>query len=261
MINLSLDLLNRIIESKIHIYDDISYNEEYELYDFLQKYKYDADYKLIYLILDNREIVYKYIYNEFKIQYKLLLIEKSKFNIGGYREITLDIEYYNFDSDEEKKLKIIKDEVSRIIYSNTNLSYSILYLLRFKNGIHYKFGISNNLNLYRLKILNDIYEIDFNKSFIYYGLKRDIHLVENYIKKIIPEIHNNPYQGMNGFSEIRGMETFKKVFKKCENQFLKDFSLIKYELRKLNKDWDKDIKKIKLIENEIDIPEIDIFNF
>jgi hypothetical protein len=261
MINLSIDLLNRIIESKIEIYDEITYNNKSSelVYDFLERYKYDADSKLVSLIIENREIVYKYIYNKLKIQYKLIFLNKSTFSISNEKiNNNLDFEYYLLDDKEEKILHIIKNEVDRIISGNTNLSYNIFYLLRFKYGIHYKLGISNQLDFSRLKILSDLYDIDFNKSIIYYGLKRDIQLIENYLKKLIPEIYDNPYKGKDGFSEIRDIKSFEKVFEKCENQFSKDFSLIKYELKNLEPDWKQKIKKTKNSSKstDIDLPEI-----
>lgn len=261
MINLSLDLLNRIIESKIEIYDEVTYdNENSEVVDeFLERYKYDADSKLVSLILDNREIVYKHIYNELKTQYKFMSLGKSTFSISNGKRNTLDFEYYSLNNNEKDIVRIVVDEVNRIISGITNLSYNIFYLLHFKNGTHYKLGISNQLDLSRLKHLDDLYNIDFDNSIIYYGLKRDIQLVENYLKKLIPEIYDNPYKGKDGFSEVREMKTFQKVFDKCENQFSKDFLFIKYELSKLETDWKNKIKKTKTTSKstDIDLPEIE----
>lgn len=264
MVNLSLDLLNRIIESKIEIYDEISFDtdrcESSIRKEFLSRYKYDADSKLVSLIIDNQNIVYKHVYNELKIEYKLKLFKNCQFLITEKSQVNLDFEYFSLENKEKDIINIVTSEVNRIILGNTNFSYYILYLLKFKNGTHYKLGISNQLELNRIKHLDNTYEIDFENSVIYYGLKRDIQLVETYLKKLIPEIYNNPYKGKDGFSEIREIKSFDKVFHKCDNQFSKDFSFIRVELKNLEDGWKQKVKKpasVKSYHDEIDLPDFE----
>jgi hypothetical protein len=95
----------------------------------------------------------------------------------------------------------------------------------------------------RVYHIDNLYEIDFENSVVYYGLKSDIHLVEKYIKKITPRIYNNPYNGKDGHSEVRDFSLFEQIYKKCEEQFSQDFSLIKYELKNLCLDNPKNVIK------------------
>jgi hypothetical protein len=261
VVNLSLDLLNRIVESKIEIYDEINYNSEDSIREeFLNRYKYDADSKLVSLIIDNQNVVYKYIHNELKIQYKLHFLKKCQFVIEKKESITLEFEYYSLNEEEQSILNKVTNEVDRVILGNTNFSYYILYLLKFKNGTHYKLGITNQLELNRIKHLDDLYDIDFENSVIYYGLKRDIQLVETYLKKLIPEIYNNPYKSKDGFSEIREIKSFDKVIDKCDNQFSKDFYFIRLELKNLEDGWKQKIKKTKPVKSnheKIDLPDFE----
>jgi hypothetical protein len=247
--NLVVDLLNRIIENKIEIYDNITDNvDESDLEsikeEFLSNYKKHADREIISLILEHTELVYKYIVNQLKIQYKLKVSNTCDFVVSNSKEqINLDFQYYNFNLDEKEILDYIIDKANQVIDGNYVMSYNLLYLLPFKNGKYFKFGISTQKDLSRVDHINNLYDIDFNKSIVYYGLKTDIQLVENYIKKITPRIYNNPYQGKDGFSEVRDFSFFENILDKCDNQFQTDFSFVRYELKNLEiNNWKSNLK-------------------
>ena len=247
--NLVVDLLNRIIENKIEIYDEITDNvDESDLEsikeEFLSTYKKHADREIISLILEHTELVYKYIVNQLKIQYKLKVFNTCDFVVSNSKEqINLDFQYYNFNLDEKEILDYIIDKANQVIDGNYVMSYNLLYLLPFKNGKYFKFGISTQKDLSRVDHINNLYDIDFNKSIVYYGLKTDIQLVENYIKKITPRIYNNPYQGKDGFSEVRDFSFFENILDKCDNQFQTDFSFVRYELKNLEiNNWKSNLK-------------------
>jgi hypothetical protein len=255
--NLVVDLLNRIIENKIEIYDNITDNvDESDLEsikeEFLSNYKKHADREIISLILEHTELVYKYIVNQLKIQYKLKVFNTCDFVVSNSKEqINLDFQYYNFNLDEKEILDYIIDKANQVIDGNYIMSYNILYLLPFKNGKHFKFGISTQRDLSRVYRIDSLYNIDFEKSIIYYGLKPDIQLVENYIKKITPRIYNSPYKGKDGHSEIRDFYLFESILEKCDNQFQRDFSFVRYELKNLEiNNWKNNIKTRTVVKKD-----------
>jgi hypothetical protein len=255
--NLVVDLLNRIIEDKIEIYDKITDNvDESDLEsikeEFLSNYKKHADREIISLILEHTELVYKYIVNQLKIQYKLKVFNTCDFVVSNSKEqINLDFQYYNFNLDEKEILDYIIDKANQVIDGNYIMSYNILYLLPFKNGKHFKFGISTQRDLSRVYRIDSLYNIDFEKSIIYYGLKSDIQLVENYIKKITPRIYNSPYKGKDGHSEIRDFYLFESILEKCDNQFQRDFSFVRYELKNLEiNNWKNNIKTRTVVKKD-----------
>jgi hypothetical protein len=255
--NLVVDLLNRIIENKIEIYDKITDNvDESDLEsikeEFLSNYKKHADREIISLILEHTELVYKYIVNQLKIQYKLKVFNTCDFVVSNSKEqINLDFQYYNFNIDEKEILDYIIDKANQVIDGNYIMSYNILYLLPFKNGKHFKFGISTQRDLSRVYRIDSLYNIDFEKSIIYYGLKPDIQLVENYIKKITPRIYNSPYKGKDGHSEIRDFSFFENILDKCDNQFQTDFSFVRYELKNLEiNNWKNNIKTRTVVKKD-----------
>ena len=255
--NLVVDLLNRIIENKIEIYDKITDNvDESDLEsikeEFLSNYKKHADREIISLILEHTELVYKYIVNQLKIQYKLKVFNTCDFVVSNSKEqINLDFQYYNFNIDEKEILDYIIDKANQVIDGNYIMSYNILYLLPFKNGKHFKFGISTQRDLSRVYRIDSLYNIDFEKSIIYYGLKPDIQLVENYIKKITPRIYNSPYKGKDGHSEIRDFYLFESILEKCDNQFQRDFSFVRYELKNLEiNNWKNNIKTRTVVKKD-----------
>jgi len=255
--NLVVDLLNRIIENKIEIYDKITDNvDESDLEsikeEFLSNYKKHADREIISLILEHTELVYKYIVNQLKIQYKLKVFNTCDFVVSNSKEqINLDFQYYNFNLDEKEILDYIIDKANQVIDGNYIMSYNILYLLPFKNGKHFKFGISTQRDLSRVYRIDSLYNIDFERSIIYYGLKPDIQLVENYIKKITPRIYNSPYKGKDGHSEIRDFSFFENILEKCDNQFQTDFSFVRYELKNLEiNNWKNNIKTRTVVKKD-----------
>jgi len=255
--NLVVDLLNRIIENKIEIYDEITNDiDESDLEsikeEFLSNYKKHADREIISLILEHTELVYKYIVNQLKIQYKLKVFNTCDFVVSNSKEqINLDFQYYNFNIDEKEILDYIIDKANQVIDGNYIMSYNILYLLPFKNGKHFKFGISTQRDLSRVYRIDSLYNIDFEKSIIYYGLKPDIQLVENYIKKITPRIYNSPYKGKDGHSEIRDFYLFESILEKCDNQFQRDFSFVRYELKNLEiNNWKNNIKTRTVVKKD-----------
>ena len=255
--NLVIDLLNRIIENKIEIYDNITDNvDESDLEsikeEFLSNYKKHADREIISLILEHTELVYKYIVNQLKIQYKLKVFNTCDFVVSNSKEqINLDFQYYNFNIDEKEILDYIIDKANQVIDGNYIMSYNILYLLPFKNGKHFKFGISTQRDLSRVYRIDSLYNIDFEKSIIYYGLKPDIQLVENYIKKITPRIYNSSYKGKDGHSERRDFYLFESILEKCDNQFQRDFSFVRYELKNLEiNNWKNNIKTRTVVKKD-----------
>lgn len=255
--NLVVDLLNRIIENKIEIYDEITNDiDESDLEsikeEFLSTYKKHADREIISLILEHTEIVYKWIFNQLKIEYKLKVFNTCDFVVSNSKEqINLDFQYYNFNLDEKEILDYIIDKANQVIDGNYIMSYNILYLLPFKNGKHFKFGISTQRDLSRVYRIDSLYNIDFEKSIIYYGLKPDIQLVENYIKKITPRIYNSPYKGKDGHSEIRDFYLFESILEKCDNQFQRDFSFVRYELKNLEiNNWKNNIKTRTVVKKD-----------
>lgn len=247
--NLVLDLLNRIIENRIEIWDEITFNiEDSELdivkEEFLSNHKRTSDREIISLIIKHTETVYKWIVNQLKIEYQKRVLYTSTFRHSSKKnKISIDFQYHSFDLDEQEILNDIIKRAEQLIDSNYTFSYNILYLLPFKNGKYFKFGISKDMDFSRVYHIDNLYEIDFENSVLYYGLKSDIHLVEKYIKKITPRIYNNPYNGKDGHSEVRDFSLFEQIYKKCEEQFSQDFSLIKYELKNLCLDNPKNVIK------------------
>ena len=82
--NLVLDLLNRIIENRIDIWDEITFNiEDSELdivkEEFLSNHKRTSDREIISLIIKHTETVYKWIVNQLKIEYQRLVLHKATF--------------------------------------------------------------------------------------------------------------------------------------------------------------------------------------
>lgn len=259
MINLTIDFLNKVIDGKIEIYNKRAYlsdkTEEEVKEEFIEKCKSDVDFKLISLILEHTLLIYRYIYNELIVEYKLRVINKGDFYVyGKKKDININLEFYYFNDEEKEIINQILSETNRIISGNTNLSYYVLYLLPFNNGNYYKLGITNQKDLFRIKYLDDIYDINFDESVIFYGFKRDILLVEKYLKQYIPKIYDNPYDGMNGFSEVREMEHFDKTVEKCTNQFTSDFEFLKYKLKDLDiPEWKNSIKQRPKKKEEINI--------
>lgn len=264
MINLKTDFLNRVIEGKIEDYNkrsEISDKTEDEIKDeFIERCRRDVDFKIVSLILEHTLPIYRYICNELKVEYKLRVINKGDFYIYGKKEdININLEYYYFNDEEKEIINQIISETDRIISGNTNLSYYVLYLLPFNNGDYYKLGITNQKDLFRIKHLDDLYDINFDDAVIFYGLKKDILLAERYLKQYIPMMYDNPYEGKDGFSEVREMQYFNKTMKKCNEQFTNDFGFLKYKLKDLDiSEWKNSVKQRPKKKEEISIEFPDI---
>ena len=264
MINLTIDFLNKVIDGKIEIYNKKAYlsdkTEDEVKEEFIERCKSDVEFKVISLILEHTLLIYRYIYNELIVEYKLRVINQGNFYVYGKKEdININLEFYYFTCEEKEIIDQIVSETNRIITGNTSLSYYVLYLLPFNNGDYYKIGITNQKDLFRIKYLDDVYDINFDKAAIFYGFKRDILLTERYLKQYIPKIYDNPYDGMNGFSEVREIEHFDKTMEKCSNQFAIDFGFLKYKLKDLDiPEWKNSIKQRpkRKEEIQIDIPDI-----
>jgi hypothetical protein len=264
LINLTIDFLNKVIDGKIEIYNKKAYlsdkTEDEVKEEFIERCKSDVEFKVISLILEHTLLIYRYIYNELIVEYKLRVINQGNFYVYGKKEnININLEFYYFTCEEKEIIDQIVSETNRIITGNTSLSYYVLYLLPFNNGDYYKIGITNQKDLFRIKYLDDVYDINFDKAAIFYGFKRDILLTERYLKQYIPKIYDNPYDGMNGFSEVREIEHFDKTMEKCSNQFAIDFGFLKYKLKDLDiPEWKNSIKQRpkRKEEIQIDIPDI-----
>lgn len=264
MINLTIDFLNKVIDGKIEIYNKRAYlsdkTEDEVKEEFIERCKSDVEFKVISLILEHTLLIYRYIYNELIVEYKLRVINQGDFYVYGKKQdININLEFYYFTDEEKEIINQIVSETNRIITGNTSLSYYVLYLLPFNNGDYYKLGITNQKDLFRIKYLDDVYDINFDESAIFYGFKRDILLAEKYLKQYIPKVYDNPYDGMNGFSEVREIEYFDKTMEKCTNQFTIDFGFLKYKLKDLDiPEWKNSIKQRpkRKEEIQIDLPDI-----
>ena len=264
MINLTIDFLNKVIDGKIEIYNKRAYlsdkTEDEVKEEFIERCKSDVEFKVISLILEHTLLIYRYIYNELIVEYKLRVINQGDFYVYGKKQdININLEFYYFTDEEKEIINQIVSETNRIITGNTSLSYYVLYLLPFNNGDYYKLGITNQKDLFRIKYLDDVYDINFDEAAIFYGFKRDILLAEKYLKQYIPKVYDNPYDGMNGFSEVREIEYFDKTMEKCTNQFTIDFGFLKYKLKDLDiPEWKNSIKQRpkRKEEIQIDLPDI-----
>jgi hypothetical protein len=84
----------------------------------------------------------------------------------------------------------------------------ILYILPFKNGNHFKFGITGVKKFTRIKSLNRTYGIDIDKSFIYRGDKKSIVLIESKLKEN-EFLQVDDYIGIDGYTEVRKISELK----------------------------------------------------
>jgi len=110
----------------------------------------------------------------------------------------------------------------------------ILYVLPFRNGKHFKFGITSVESLKRIKGLNKIYDIDIDKSFIYRGEKSVITSTESELK-IYEFLEVDDYIGLPGYTEIREVSELENTISIIENYNLKKESLVKYKEMVINK--------------------------
>lgn len=87
-----------------------------------------------------------------------------------------------------------------------------LYLIPFKNGLYFKFGISSN-GFSRILLHNRNYEIDYSKSYIIKAESKVIRFLEMELSCTFPGSDDiiNKYYGMDGYTEIRDFIYFEEV--------------------------------------------------
>lgn len=79
-----------------------------------------------------------------------------------------------------------------------------LYILPFKDKLHFKLGVSSN-NYNRIKVHNNTYGIDLSKSIIVESSSRNIRTLERLLLILCKEIDSNPFVGKDGYTEIRSI--------------------------------------------------------
>ena len=110
----------------------------------------------------------------------------------------------------------------------------ILYVLPFKNGKHFKFGITRVKNFTRIKMIHKMYEIDMDKCIIYRGDKTSIMLVENRLKEY-ELLQVEEYFGLEGYTEIRNISELENSIEIIESY--KEFDLVKESLTKYSEEF------------------------
>ena len=85
---------------------------------------------------------------------------------------------------------------------------NFLYILPFKDQKHFKIGISSK-DFSRIKYLNKIYDIDFDKSFIVYSKERDIKILEKELLEIFDTDECDKFE-TDGYTEIRNIKYFNE---------------------------------------------------
>lgn len=88
------------------------------------------------------------------------------------------------------------------LYIRFDMNDYILYILPFKNGNHFKFGITKIQSLKRIKQINSLYDIDIDNGFIYRGDKTSVISAESELK-IYETLEVDEYLGLPGYTEIR----------------------------------------------------------
>jgi len=90
----------------------------------------------------------------------------------------------------------------------------ILYLLPFKSGTDFKFGITNSD---RIKMIDKIYSVDFNRAKIV-SAKRDriVRGIETYLKTAFADFITDKYKGKDGATEILPIEYWDRVIHAIE---------------------------------------------
>lgn len=136
----------------------------------------------------------------------------------------------------------------------------LLYVLPFKNEKHFKFGISRQKKLERIKDLHNIYEIDIDKSFFYTGSKEVITFIECELKKF-ESLEIDDYYGIAGYTEIRNISELEKTIKIIESY---DKEIIRQDLknyincfRYTKHDPQKKLKAKKRL--SVDLPNSDLY--
>lgn len=89
-----------------------------------------------------------------------------------------------------------------------------LYILRFRDGLHFKLGISLVSNMNRIMKHNSTYGIDLDNSFIVScDSSTGISLLEKNLKHLTSEVilEDSPYYGLDGYTEIRSNDQLSEV--------------------------------------------------
>lgn len=89
-----------------------------------------------------------------------------------------------------------------------------LYILRFRDGLHFKLGISLVSNMNRIMKHNSTYGIDLDNSFIVScDSSTSISLLEKNLKHLTSEVilESSPYYGLDGYTEIRSNDQLSEV--------------------------------------------------
>lgn len=109
-----------------------------------------------------------------------------------------------------------------------------LYLLPFKDGVHFKLGISKSLDG-RITTHNNNYELDLEKALIVYSNKSIFTLSLEQELLLILKDANYP-QKIDGHTEIRLMQDFEKAldYIKSKSNFL-GFKIENYDNSNINK--------------------------
>ena len=89
-----------------------------------------------------------------------------------------------------------------------------LYILRFRDGLHFKLGISLVSNTNRIMKHNSTYGIDLDNSFIVScDSSTSISLLEKNLKHLTSEVilESSAYYGLDGYTEIRSNDQLSEV--------------------------------------------------
>ena len=124
-----------------------------------------------------------------------------------------------------------------------------LYLLRFKDKPHFKFGLSKEVN--RLRRIHHSYEIDFDLSAYVWASELLIREAETHIKNM-PLQKVSDYGTKNGASEIRYSSDLSLVVEYLVGiglipKYLRESNTIKKEIHKKHKQRPLNITKNKNI--------------
>jgi hypothetical protein len=105
---------------------------------------------------------------------------------------------------------------------------NFLYILLFKDNKHFKIGISSK-DYSRVKSLNNIYEIDLDKSYLVHSKKSNITILERELLAIFDQDDCNKFES-DGHTEIRNVKYLDECLNIIRNKHLK----LNYELTKFD---------------------------
>jgi hypothetical protein len=122
----------------------------------------------------------------------------------------------------------------------------ILYVLPFKNGKHFKFGITKVKNFTRIKMIHKMYEIDMEKCYIYRSDRDSIMLIENKLKEY-ELLQVEEYRGLEGYTEIRNISELQNSIDIIESYT--EFDLIKEPLTMYNREFRFSMNRVEFKPN------------